>query len=326
MRRVFLKTMLAGLCTSTLRIGETHAAAVRFPTKPIRIIVPVSPGTTPDTVGRLLGELLGSRLRQPVIVENKTGAGGKIGVEAAARSAADGYTLLMGGRDWQGVFPHLYPTWDIDPVKAFAPISLVTEVPILISANLGLPVTGLQDLIRLAKSKPGLRYGTPGVGTIVHLTAEMLSEQQGLGLQHIPFRNQSDMISAVVRGDIELVFSGVPPLLPFVKSGRLKAVATTGRERSKSTAAIPTILEQGLPGFEDGAWFGLLAPSGTPDEVIRILNENIVEVARSAPFVERIQGMDAEVKTTTPEEMDALIKSDVQRLGVVFKNAKIQPL
>jgi tripartite-type tricarboxylate transporter receptor subunit TctC len=300
------------------------AAAQSFPTRPVRIIIPTSAGTSPDIVSRLLAEYLSPRLGQPVIVDPRPGAGGKIGLEATARAPADGHTLGIGSRDWQGVFANLYPTWEVNPVRDFAPVSLLIRVPIVLTASPSVPAANLQGLIEHARSNQGMTFGTPGIGTIVHVVAELLSHQEKLGLVHVPYRNFAEAMPAAVRGDLKLIMSGAPPVLGYVRDGRLKAIAATGATRSKLLPDVPTFAEGGVRGFEEGAWFGLIAPAATPKEVIARLNREVVEIGRLPEYTQRVEKLFAEPVTSSPEAMARLISADVATLGAVIRQANIK--
>lgn len=239
------------------------ASAQTWPSRAIRIIVPYGGGSAPDVVARIVAEEVSPRIGQPIIIENRLGAGGKIGVDAAAKAPADGYTLLLGSKDSHGVMQHLYPGWDVNPVRDLAPISLLMRIQNTIVANKDLPASNLKELIELGKSR-NLNYGSPGIGTNLHLMAELLRQNYNLQFTHIPYKTFSEVIPSTIRGELQLAALGVPPVTSFVRDGRIKAIAVTGTARSKYLPNVPTFTESGVPGFETGGWFALFAPTKRP--------------------------------------------------------------
>ena len=317
---------LAAHAAAALALAVAPALAQNYPNRPIRIVVPYGPGSAPDVIARTVAGEISPRLGQPVVVENRLGAGGKIGTETAARAGADGYTLLLGSKDTHGVMQHLYPGWDIDPVKDFTPVSLLIRIQNSIVANPGLEADDLKGLIALAKAE-SVNYGTPGVGTNLHLFAETLQLTYGLKFTHVPYKAFAEILPATMRGDVGFAVLGVPPVTPLVRDGRVKALGVTGKARSPHLPGVPTFAEQGVPGFEDGGWFALFAPGGTPPEAIRRLNGEIVAMGQRPSYRERVAKMFAEPATGTPEELAALVTAETARWGEVVRKAgiRIQP-
>jgi len=314
---------VAAIAMAALVLAAAPALAQQFPSRPIRIVVPYGAGSAPDVIARVAADELAPRLGQPVIVDNRVGAGGKIGAEIAARAPADGYTLLLGSKDTHGVMQHLYPSWDVDPVKDFAAISLLIRIQNAIVANPALKANDVKALIALARTE-NLNYGTPGVGTNLHLLAEMLQLAYGLKLTHVPYKNFGDILPAAVRGDLSLAVLGVPPVTPFVRDGRLKALGVTGTTRSPYLPDVPTFAERGVPGFEHGGWFALFAPAGTPAEAVQRLNAEAVEMGKRASYRERVAKMFAEPATSTPGELNELVVAETARWGEVVRKAGIK--
>lgn len=305
--------------------GAMNAAlAQSYPTRAARIVVPYGPGTAPDAIARIVAEQLSQRLGQQFIVENRVGAGGKIGTEAVAKSAPDGYTLLLGSKDTHGVMAHLYPGWSVDPIRDFAPISLLIRIQNMIVAHPGFPASTAKELINVAKSQEGVTYGSPGVGTNLHLLGEMLRQQYDLKLAHIPYKSFAEAFPAAMRGELKLVVCGVPPAMGFLRDGRLKAIAVTGASRSPFLPNVPTFTEAGIPGYETGGWFGLLAPAGTPQPVVARLAEAIAEIGKQPAYRQRVEGMFSEPATSTPAEFAALIAAETKRWGEVVKKAGVK--
>lgn len=313
----------AALAATAFALAAAPALAQNFPNRPIRIIVPYGAGSAPDVIARTAAEELSPRLGQPIVVENRVGAGGKIGTEIAARAGADGYTLLLGSKDTHGVMQHLYPGWDVDPVKDFAPISLLIRIQNAIVANPAVKANDMRELVVLAKTE-NLNYGTPGVGTNLHLLAETLQQAYGLKLTHVPYKNFGDILPSTVRGDVSIAVLGVPPVTPLVRDGRLKALGVTGTARSPYLPNVPTFAESGVPGFEHGGWFALFAPAGTPPAALQRLNSEVIEMGKRDSYRERVAKMFAEPATSTPAELGELVAAETARWGEVVRKGGIK--
>lgn len=297
--------------------------AQSWPARPIRLIVPYGGGSAPDVVARIVADEIAPQLGQPLVVENRLGAGGKIGTEAAAKAAPDGYTLLLGSKDTHGVMQHLYPGWEVDPPRDFAPISLLVRIQNAIIANKDLPAANLKALVALARSRE-LNYGTPGVGTNLHLLAELLKQTQGLQLNHVPFKTFAEIVPSAMRGEIQLAVLGVPPVTPFARDGRIKVIAVTGTQRSKFLPDVETFAEAGITGFEQGGWFALFGSAKAPAETIARLSTAVQEMGSRASFRDRVEKMFAEPATGTPGELAALVAAETARWGDVVKKAGIR--
>ena len=322
MFKTFALCALSLVLHSSLAVAQTPA----YPTRAVRIVVPYGPGTAPDLIGRVISEQLGKRLGQPFVVENRVGAGGKIGTEIAASAAPDGYTLLLGGKDTHGILTHLYPGWSVHPERDFAAISMVARIQNVLIANLKLPASTPQQFIALGKERE-LRYGTPGVGTNLHLMAELLKNTYGLNLLHIPYsRSFAEALPALVRGDLDLVVAGLPPAMPLLKDGRIKAIAVTGTERSRFAPDVPTFLESGIPDLQTGGWFALFAPTGTPKAVIDKLSNEIATVMKAPEVQSKLEGIYAEPQASTPAELKKMVMDETERWGKVVKanNIKVE--
>jgi tripartite-type tricarboxylate transporter receptor subunit TctC len=301
------------------------AGAQEYPNRPVKIVVPYGTGVAPDVIGRIAGEALTKRFGQQFVVENRPGAGGKIGVEAVAKSPADGYTLLLGSKDTHGVLVHLYPGWGVDPIRDFAPISLLIRIQNMLVANPAFPASSPKEMAAASAAAPkGVTYASPGVGTNLHLFGAMLGQQLGLNLVHVPYKNFGEAFPAAMRGDVDMVVCGVPPAAPLVRDGRLKAIAVTGTARSPFLPNVPTFAESGIPGHETGGWFGLLAPAGTPQPVIVRLSEALNEIGKSAEYRDRVAKMFSEPATNTPAEFAELIAAETARWGKVVQTAGVK--
>lgn len=314
----------ATLAALTASISPAQAQAP-YPNKPVRIIVPSTPAGVLDNVARTLALRLADQLGQPIVIENKGGAGGNIGAEAAARAAADGYTLFIGFNATHGANPALFGKLAYDPVKDFEPISLLAAVPNIISVHPSVPVNTLVELVTLAKSKPGqLSYASSGNGTSTHLAAEMFKQAAGIYVTHIPYRGSSPAVADVIAGQVPLIVDSVSSSTAQIRAGKLKALATTSPKRLAVLPDLPTVAESGYPGFESTAWVGLLAPAGTPKAIVEQLNAQVLKVMALPETRERMAGFGAEITTSTPDQFGAHIRSEIDKLGKVIRDARIK--
>jgi len=289
------------------------ALAQDYPTKPLRLIAPFAPGGPTDLFARLMGAKLGERLGQPVLVENRPGAGGSVGAEVAAKAAPDGYTLILVSSSF-AVNATLYPKLPYDTLKDFAPVTLLASAPFVLVAHTSVPADSVRELIALAKAKPGaLNYGSGGSGSGPHIVAELFKSQASVDIVHIPYKGTGPLIAALVAGDVQLAFGNMFALVPQVKSGRLKAIAVTGRERSSALPEVPTVGESGLPGFEAVGVHGLLAPAGTPKRVIDRLNAECVAILRSPEMRAQLASDGADAVGNTPEQYAGQIAAEMHK-------------
>ncbi|NUZ07477.1 tripartite tricarboxylate transporter substrate binding protein [Schlegelella sp. ID0723] len=310
-----------------LALAMPHAgwAQTRYPDKPVRIIVPSTPAGVLDNVARALALRLADRLGQPIVIDNKGGAGGNIGAEAAARSPADGYTLFIGFNATHGANLALFGKLAYDPVADFAPISLLAAVPNVISVHPAVPVNSLAELVALAKSQPGkLSYASSGNGTSTHLAAELFKATAGIDMLHIPYKGSAPAVGDVIAGQVPVLVDSVSSSTAHVKAGKLKALAATSLKRLAVLPELPTVAESGYAGFQSTAWVGLLAPAGTPRPVIERLHTAVLDVMALPETRERLAAFGGEVTTSTPEEFAAHIRSEMARLGKVVRDANIK--
>ena len=276
-------------------------------------------------MARALALRLADRLGQPIVIDNKAGAGGNIGAEAAARSPADGYTLFIGFNATHGANLALFGKLAYDPVADFAPISLLAAVPNIISVHPAVPVNSLAELVALAKSQPGkLSYASSGNGTSTHLAAELFKAAAGIDMLHIPYKGSAPAVGDVIAGQVPVLVDSVSSSTTHVKAGKLKALAATSPKRLAVLPELPTVAESGYPGFQSSAWVGLLAPAGTPRPVIERLHAAVLEVMALPETRERLAAFGGEVTTSTPEEFAAYIRSEMARLGKVVRDANIK--
>jgi tripartite-type tricarboxylate transporter receptor subunit TctC len=301
-------------CTYT-----ASAPAQNFPAKPVRMVVGLAPGGGTDIITRMVGSKLGPAMNQQVVVDNRPGAAGNIAAEIVARSAPDGYTLLVATAS-HAVNPSLYKKMGYDAIKDFAPITMVSRSPHVVVTQPSLPVNTIQDLIALARAKPGqLSYGSAGSGTILHLAGEMLSIKTGVKLMHVPYRGGTLALNDLMGGSIQLMFSDIASAVPQIKAGKLRAIAVTGAQRTLSLPDVPTVAEGGVPGYAIEAWFGLLAPAGTPAPVINRLNREFTAILAEQDFKDKMLDLGLELAGSSPEEFGSFVRGEVTKMGDIVK-------
>ena len=303
---------------------QALAQAQDYPNKPIRLVIPYPPGGGNDTLGRIVAQRLSTALGQQVFVDNKAGAGGNLGTEQVARAKPDGYTLTLGFVANMAMTPHLGKL-NYDPIKDFAPVSMVAQGYQVLVVNPSFPAKTVAELVALAKAKPGtLNYASGGNGSPLHLVAELFKLSAGIDIMHIPYKGSTPAAAAVISGETQMVFGGVVSSLPFVKSGRLRALAVTSPKRIDAAPEIPTMVELGYKGVEASSWYGLFAPAGTPPAIISRLNREMVALGKSPEHREQLEKQGQEAVYSTPEELAAYVKSESDKWANVIKTAKIQ--
>ena len=309
----------ASLCTGI-------ATAQEYPTRPIRLVVPFTPGGTTDILARLLSVRLGEAWGQQVIADNRPGAGGNIGVELTAKSAPDGYTIVMGHIGTFGVNPTLYPKLPYDPIKDFQPVTLIAMVPNMLAVNPSLPAKSVRELIALAKAKPGsLNFGSGGNGSAAHLAGEYFKLLTKINIVHIPYRGTAPAVTDLISGQIGMIITGVPALLPQFKAGRVRGLAVATAQRLTLLPDLPTIAEAGVPGYEATQWYGILVPAATPRAIVNKLHDGIVQMLARPDTKERLAAEAAVPVGNTPEEFAAYIKSEIARWAPVVKASGAKP-
>jgi tripartite-type tricarboxylate transporter receptor subunit TctC len=301
------------------------ALAQTFPTKPIRVIVPSPPGDGSDVMARLIGDKLTAAWGQQIVVDNRTGAGGRIGTEAASKAPADGYTWIMANAGSHGINGGLYRNLPYDLEKDFAPITQIMRAPNALVVSPALGVSSVAELIALLKKNPGkYSYGSGGNGSSAHLSAELFKSMAGVDIVHIPYKGASMALNDLIAGNVVMFMGNLPPAMGHIKAGRIRALAVTTRTRSKFVPELPTVDESGLKGFETVAWFGLIAPAGTPAEIINKTRDEVVRILQTAELRERIDALGGEPVGNTPQEFAAIIRSDIAKWRRVVDQAGVK--
>ena len=316
----FLRSLFA--CTSAVVLAALSpvAAAQNYPTKPIRLVVPFPAGGTTDILARAAAQKLSEALGQQVVVDNRPGAGGNIGADIVAKSAPDGYTLLMGTVGTHAINPSLYTKMPYDHFKDFVPVVLVAGVPNVLVVTPSLPVNSVQDLIKLAKDKPGqINFASSGSGTSIHLSGELFKTMTGVEMTHVPYKGSSPALTDLMGGQVQLMFDNLPSALPQIRGGKLRALAVTSTKRAPALPDVPTMAESGLPGFEASSWFGVLAPAGTPPAVVTRINTEINKWLQSPEAREQLLGQGAEAAGGSPQQFVAHIRAETEKWAKVVK-------
>ena len=307
-------------------LTAASAFAQGYPTKPVRVVVTFPPGGTPDIYGRIMAVELSKLWGQSVVVENRTGAGGTIGTDYAAKSAPDGYTLLFAADASVTIAPHLYAKLPYDPVRDFAPVVNVTAGPFVLMANPAFPPNNVKELIALVRSQPGkISYASSGAGGQQHLAMESIRTLAGnMDMIHVPYKGFGQGLADVLANQVPLIFGGITASIQLTRSGKLKALGVTGPRRAKALPDVPAIAET-LPGFDITAWYGFLAPAGTPREIVKKVHDDSVAIIHRADFLERLDRDGIEPVGNTPEEFAAEIKRDIGRWEKIVKAAGVKP-
>ena len=308
----------AALLAATL----TGAAAQTYPDKPIKLVVPGTAGGGMDVIARVVGDKIGALLKQPVVVENKAGAGGNIAVDYVAKSAPDGYTILIGQTAHFSINPWLYSKLAFDSQKDFIPVVLLADAPNVMVVNQDSPMKTLADVVKTAKATPeGMALATPGNGTVSHLTGELFQKTAGFKFTHVPYKGAAAALTDVMGGRVPVMLSSVPTALSQIKAGKLRPVAVSADKRSPALPDVPTIGEQGYAGFNAGTWYGLLVPAGTPPEVVKAINAAANEAIKMPDVREKVLAEGGDVSGGTPEKFAAMMKADYEKWGAVVKES-----
>lgn len=318
--------VLHKLAFCLLVLVSIPAFAQTYPARPIRVLIPFTAGSAADIIARAMEPSMREQLGQPLVIDNRGGAGGNIAAEMTAKSTPDGYTLMMATIGTHAINHSLYSKLSFHPIRNFTPVALVGESPNALVIHPRVPANSIQDLIALARSKPGaFNYGSSGAGTTVHLSAELFSVMTGIKMVHVPFKGASEALTALLGGQTDLMFASLSSSIPLIKAGKLKAFAVTGAQRSPSIPELPTVAEAaGLPGYAAAAWFGIVGPASMPRPAVAVLNKTTLAALGDADVKKRLFASGVEIRTSTPEEFARLIESEMQKWAKVVKAAGVK--
>jgi tripartite-type tricarboxylate transporter receptor subunit TctC len=302
----------------------TPPAAAQYPNRLVRLIVPQTPGGATDVFARKVGQMLSEKWGQPVVIENRAGAGGVLGTDVVAKSAADGYTLLVTYAGSQAINPALYPKIPFDSVKDFTTVATLASTPFVLIVNPKLPAKTLAEYIALARAKPdALTYASSGNGSVNHLLGEMLKAESGIKMLHVPYRGVAPAITDVIGGQVDSAFSSVPSVLQFVQADKVRALAVSSAQRVPTAPQIPTIAEQGFPGFDVNPWWGILAPAGLDNAIVRKINVDVEAILRTKEMIDFLAAQGAEPLITSPEDFLKILQADIVKWDAVVKRAGV---
>lgn len=305
--------------------AATHAVAQPYPSKPVRMIVAFAPGTTSDIIGRMLADRLAQAMGQPFVVENRTGAGGTIGAETVARSAPNGYTLLISTAALP-VSAHVFPNLKYDTGKDFSSVTVISHSPLLLAANVNFPPQNITEFIQYVRANPGkVSFGSAGVGTSHHLTGEKLKLEMGLDMTHVPYKGSGPAHVDLMGGQIQVMFDNIVALMPHVKGGKLRALAVSSAKRHPLLPDVPSLQESGVRDFETVAWFGVVAPAGTPRDIINRLNAEVVKAIALPDVRKRLIEAGSDIVGNSPEAADRFLRDELEKWGKVVRAAKVTP-
>ena len=311
-------------CAVLMMLGVGAAQAQSFPTRPLRVVAPFTAGSTVDIMARVVSAKLSDVIGQQVLVENRVGAGGAVGIEAVARAPKDGYTMVLTASGL-AIIPGLNPNLSWDPVKDFAPISQVATGPLIIVVNNDVPAKTLKELVALAKAKPGsLRYGHSGVGSTQHMAGQLLNVAAGINLGDVPYKGNEEALADLLAGRLEMNFQGIPSIISQIRAGKIRTIAVTSQKRSAVVPDVPTVAEAGFPDATASVWFGLLAPAGTPRPVVDKLSQSVVTVMKSQDVIDALAKGGSEAVSSTPDEFARLIREEVATWAKVIKQRGIK--
>lgn len=314
---------VAAACIAAAAVSVAHAQP--FPSKPLRLVVPFPAGGSADLAARVVAQRLGESFGQPVVVDNRAGANGAIGAESVVRAPKDGYTLLLGSNANITINPHIYKGAAFDPVRDLTPVAMLSVSPLMLFVNPDvIPVTSVRELTEYVKARPGkLDYASAGNGSQGHLAAELLVQSAGLAMVHVPYKGGTPAVNDVLAGRIGISFAAATTVLPHVRAGKLRGLATTGQTRPSFAGDLPTMIEAGVPGYVSDSWWGAFSPRGTPPAVLKKLGDAMTAIAREPQSRERFAGLGVEPMNMTPAELGAFVRSENQTYARIVKEAGI---
>ena len=317
---------IAAAFTLSLTCAIGSVCAQNFPTRPVRFVVPFAPGGSTDTLARTIGQKLSDYLGEQVVVDNRPGANGDIGMLLVARAAPDGYTVVLGYIANLGIGPSLYAKMPYDPVKDFAPITQVAGASNILVVHPSVPATDFKEFIAYSRANPGkVNFASAGVASVGHLTGELLNNLARIDMVHVPYKGSGQAITDLVGGHVKVMISGMASTLPHVRTGKLRGLATTGAKRTPATPDVPTIAESGFPGFEASSWFGVLAPARTSPTIVARLHDDIVKSLRQSEVRQRLENVGFEIVGGTPDEFAAYIRSEIKKWAKVVRASGAKP-
>lgn len=317
-----VRTRIACAALALFAAAPAASLAQGYPNRPIKYIVPFPPGGATDTLARAIGQKLSESLGQPVVIDNRPGAGGNIGMEAAVRSPADGYTIVNVATATAAINPTLYRNLSFDAGRDLAPVAFIAYVPNILVVNPAVPASSLGELIAYLKANPGkVNFASPGAGNSSHLAGEMLKQRTGVDITHVPYKGDAPAFADLVGGQVQMMFAIMVTAAPHVKAGRLKPIALAGVQRSPVLPDVPTMSEAGLPGFDAGAWFGISAPAATPKDIVARLNAEINKALQSQEVKDRLTPLGAAPLTMSPEQFTALVKAEREKWGKLVRDS-----
>jgi tripartite-type tricarboxylate transporter receptor subunit TctC len=300
--------------------ASAQSAALVFPSKPVRIIVPQTPGGASDALARIVGQKLSEKWGQPVVIENRPGAGGNIGMDAVAKAPGDGYTLLMSYVGSHAINPSIYSKLPFDPETDFVAVATLANVPFVAAVNSAVPVTNMKSLATYAAQKP-VAFGSAGNGSVNHLLGEMFNTASGAKMQHVPYKGAAPALTDLISGQIQVVFTSLPSVAQHIRAGTVKGLSVTGSKRAAAFKYIPTIAESGFPGFVINPWFGLFASKGTPASVAKQINADVKKVMEDKDLLDKFAALGAEPFETTPQEFQSILQADIKTWAAVVKSS-----
>ena len=320
-----LKMTVASALVALVPYAAGTVSAQQYPAKPIRMIVPFAPGGPNDVIGRIIGQKLTEGWGQTVVIENRGGAGGTIGVDAGAKAPADGYTIIMGGSSNLAVAPSLYAKLPYDPLHDLVAISNVAIVPYVVTVNTSVPAKNMKELVAIARTKPKfLSYGSSGTGSMSSLAAELIKSTSGINIVHVPYKGTSPAVTDMIAGQIDMMVADLSAVAPHAKAGKLRMLATAGSKRTRAAPDLPTVAESGLKGYAVDAWFGIVAPAKTPADVVAKLSSAVSGATKSSDVRQRFEQLGYDPIGDTSAEFGATIRSDIEKFARVIKAAGIK--
>jgi len=315
-----MRHLIQSVLAAALALASGFAAAQTYPSKPVRLIVPYAPGGATDIIARAAAIELSKTLGQAVTVDNRAGAGGNLGSELAARAAPDGYTMVMSASSLHGITPFLYTKLNYDPNKDLVPVIVFASFANVLVLHPGVKANSVQELVALAKAQPGrLTCASSGSGSTIHMSCEMFKQMLGLDITHVPYKGSGPAVADLMGGQVNMMFDNIPSAISHIRSGKLRALATTGPKRAAALPDLPTMVEAGVHSYESTAWFGLAMPAGTPKAIIDRMNAEGQKAARAPDFIKRMTDLGYEIIGGSPEQMAAMIQDEIKRWGPIVK-------